>query len=277
MRSILKYMAAVVVTIASFTSAAFGQDKYPVPEQQITGADKPVPLGDLVFLSLSKIEKDKVPASYVKYSVTWRVIDGGKERTYYTSEDGSIFFGTGLTKRTVTVTAAVGYLYVERKDGKTTDADVRTALLTKTVQLGDGTPPPPPPPDPDVDPTFPDGKYKLSATTWKLVKDKVPGPAKAAAPALAQSFRNIKTQIVAGRFQKVEEMLKETTASNRKAVEGAGVTRAEWDPFFTEFMEITFKLYSDKKLVKLEDFAMAWDEVADALDKVKVPTTKEGK
>jgi len=273
MRGLLRCVAAAVLTLG-LSVGAFAQDKYTVPDQKIVGAEKPVPLGDIVFLSLSKV--DQPPAGYTKYNVTWKVIDGGKERGFRVMPDGSIFFGSGLSKRSVTVLASVSYLYTDKKDGQIVDADVRSALLSATLQLGDG-PAPPPDPQPNVDPVFPDGKYKLSAAVWKLAKDKVPADGLAGGAALAQSFKTMQSQIAAGRFQKVEDVLKETTLSNRKALDTAGVSRDKWDAFFSEFQEVIYKLYTDKKVANMADFATAWGEIAAGLEQVKPVTAKEGK
>jgi hypothetical protein len=236
-----------------------------IPEQKVVGAEKPIPLGDIVFLSLSKVESP--PAGYVKYSVTWKVIDGGKEKPFRTMPDGSIFFGSGVTKRVITVYASVSYLYEDRKDKQIIDADVRGNLIITQVQIGDGNVPPPPDPD-NPDPTFPDGKYKLAARVYKIAKEKVAPEDRAAATVLSKSFRSKAQEIKDGKYSKVEDILQETTKSNRDALDKAGINRAKWDAFFTTLQEDIYTLYSDKKLVAVGDYAIAWVEIADGLEKV---------
>jgi hypothetical protein len=258
-----KFFGCVLALMLS-VGVAFGQDRV-VPEQKIVGAEKAVPLGEIVFLSLSKVETP--PAGYVKFHVAWKVMDGGKEKPFRTMPDGSIFFGSGVSKRMITVYACVSYLYEERKDNQLVSADVRSALITTQVQIGDGVIPPPPNPD-NPDPVFPDGKYKLSASVYKVAKEKVAAEDRPAASALAKSFRAKAQDIKDGKHTKIEDILSETTKSNRDALDKAGVARAKWDVFFSTLQEDIYKLYQDKKLVTPADFTTAWIEIADGLDKV---------
>lgn len=258
-----KFFGCVLALLLS-VGAVFSQDRV-IPEQKIVGAEKAVPLGEIVFLSLSKV--DSPPAGYVKYHVSWKVMDGGKERTFRTMPDGSIFFGTGVTKRTVTVYACVSYLYEERKDNQLVSADVRSNLVVAQVQIGDGVIPPPPNPD-NPDPVFPDGKYKLASTVYKIAKEKVAAEDRPAALELAKSFRKKAQDIKDGKHTKVEDILTETTKSNRDALDKAGVTRAKWDVFFSTLQEDIYKLYQDKKLVAPADYVIAWNEIAEGLEKV---------
>jgi hypothetical protein len=224
-----------------------------------------VPLGEIVFLSLSKVENP--PAGYVKFHVAWKVMDGGKEKPFRTMPDGSIFFGTGVTKRMVTVYACVSYLYEERKDNQLVSADVRSSLIVTQLQIGDGTIPPPPNPD-NPDPVFPDGKYKLSASVYKIAKEKVAPEDRPAATELAKSFRRKSQDIKDGKHTKVEDILSETTKSNRDALDKAGVARVKWDAFFSTMQEDIYKLYQDKKLVAPADYVIAWNEIAAGLEQV---------
>lgn len=263
MKVAAKFLGCVLALMLS-VGVAFGQDRV-IPEQKIVGAEKPVPLGEIVFLSLSKV--DSPPAGYVKYHVAWKVMDGGKERAFRVMPDGSIFFGTGVTKRIVIVYACVSYLYEERKDNQLVGADVRSALIVSQVQIGDGTIPPLPDPS-NPDPVFPDGKFKLASTAYKTAKDKVAPEDRAAALELAKSFRKKAQDIKDGKHAKIEDILTETTKSNRDALDKTGVARAKWDAYFSALQEDIYKLYTDKKLVTPAEFVTAWNEIADGLEKV---------
>jgi hypothetical protein len=261
-REKMKKIMGCIVALLLSTGSLFAQDKYVIPEQKIMGAEKPIPLGEVVFLSLSRI--DNPPAGYVKNHVSWKVIDGGKEKAFRTMPDGSIFFGSGTTKRKITVFASVSYLYVERRENQVTDADVRGTLLSVVVELGDGSPGP----EPDPDPTFPDGKYKLASYSFTTVKNKVAVENRVAAPELAKAFRKMAQEIKDGKWLKIEDILIQTTKYNREALDKTGIDRAKWDGFFTDLQDNIYKLYADKKLVTKEDFVAAWEEIALGLEKV---------
>lgn len=263
MKVATKFLGCVLVLLLSF-SAVFSQDRI-IPDQKIIGTDKAIPLGDIVFLSLSKIENP--PVGYSKHHASWKVIDNGKERSFLTMPDGSIFFGTGVTKRTVTVYACVSYLYEDRKDNQLVSADVRSNLIVAQIQIGDGIIPPPPNPD-KPDPVFPDNKYKLASTVYKIAKEKVATEDRTAALELAKSFRKKAQDIKDGKHTKIEEILSETTKSNRDAIDRSGVTRVKWDAFFSTLQEDIYKLYQDRKLVTPTDYAIAWNEIAEGLEKV---------
>jgi hypothetical protein len=261
MKVATKFFGCILATLLSI-GAAFGQDKWIVPEQKVLGAEKAIPLGEIVFLSLSRI--DTPPPGYVKCNVTWKVIDGGKEKEFRSMPDGSIFFGSGVTKRVITVYACVSYLYMDKKENQIVDADVRSALIVTQVKIGDGVIPSPDNPDP----VFPDGKFKLASSVYKTAKDKVLAEDRMAATELAKSFRSKAQDIKDGKQTKIEDILTETTKSNREALDKTGVARAKWDAFFTSLQEDIYKLYTDKKLVTPADFVTAWTEIADGLDKV---------
>ncbi len=240
-------------------------DKYPIPVQKIEGADQPIALGEIVFLSLSK--PDKTDPNLSKWVIEWKVMDGDKERSFRTMPDGSIFFGSGVTPRTITVYASVGYLFLNKDGDKLASADVRSKLLITRVQIGTGpTPPDPNPPTPD--PVFPDGKFKLASTAYKLGMKVTPENRKAALE-LSKSFTSMASTIAAGAITKPEEILTKTTDANRAALDRAGVNKETWQQFFTDLQEVTYALYKDKKLVTADDYITAWRELSQGLEKVK--------
>jgi hypothetical protein len=261
MKVATKFFGCVLALLLS-VGAAIGEEKWVVPEQKIVGAEKPVPLGEIVFLSVSRI--DTPPVGYVKSNVAWKVMDGGKEKAVRTMPDGSIFFGTGVTKRIVTVYACISYLYEDKKENQIVDADVRSALIVQQVQIGEGVIPPAPNPD-NPDPVFPDGKFKLASVVYKIAKDSVLAEDRVVAADLAKSFRKKAADIKNGKEAKIEAILTDTTKSNREAL---GASAVKWDGFFTSLQESIYKLYTDKKLVTMSDFETAWNEIADGLEKV---------
>lgn len=259
-----KFTISLVATLGilfSLSGYSLAADKYVLPEQKISGAEQPVAVGEIVRLTLNP--PSSPPANLLKTSVLWKVFDGNQEQKFFNESENTIYFGTGTKKRTLTVIASVSYLFVEKKEGNIVDADVRSQLLKMEVKIGTG-------PDVPDDVTFPDGKYKLSSISYKLANDKVTVvDAKAAAKNLSNSYRGIASKIAAGGFTKVEDVLAQTTVSNRTALENAMVKKEDWTPALKALEDEVFKLYTNKTLVTLEDFKTAWTEIADGLAAVK--------
>jgi len=261
------FLYIIIISLTFLGSSASAIDVV-VPKQTITGAEEVIEPGEVVFLSLSKIESP--PPFLTKSSVDWRVFDNGKEKKFRKNSDGSIFFGSGITKRKISVLASVSYLYVIKDEtGKFLDADVRTVLLAVTVNIGGANPNPPDPPDPqpDPDPVFPDGKYKYAAKVYQIAKNHVKN--KAGAKILANAFTTTASSIAAGAYTSVEDILKATTEANRSALNSANIDKTQWDEFFTKLQEVIYTDYISGKLVAVPDYAIAWREIAAGLEKVK--------
>lgn len=242
-------------------------DKFVLPTQTIEGAETPIDLGDVVLLNLSKL--DKVPDNLTSYTVEWKLFDKGVEKKFFKTNDGNgIFFGSGVTKRKITVFASVSYLYVVKNGDKLVEAVVKSQFLVATVDVGGVGPGPAPGPDPEpeVDPTFPDGTFKLAAKAYSLSKDKVSGDKKAAALELSKSFSNQAAKIAAGKelstANDIKAVLEEVTASNREALKKLGVNNEVWEAFFVALQEEIYNLYSNGKLKTKNDFSTAWREIA---------------
>lgn len=260
---------SVVLTLFVFANV-FAQD---LPVQKIVGAEEVIELGELVVLSLSPIEK--APVGYVKHVVDWKVFDYdqntkpslfGKQKSFRAMPDGSIFFGAGVVKKKLTVFASVAYLYVSDKK----EASVKTVLLTAIVDIGGGSEPEPDPDPPAPEPTFPDGKYQLSAFSYKLAHKHVPAHAKKAAGEIVQSHRGIMARVASGTLgPKLDEILVATTESNNKALSKAGVSYYDWEMFFVALQDRLYDLYKQKAIVNKDDIVKALDEVAIGLEKVK--------
>ena len=151
------------------------QDKYPKPELEIVAPDN-VPLGELIELVLSP----NIPESVTKVDTTWKVLEivsDGKnwkwnERNQKVTDNGkSCFFGAGVNPNRFLVIANVTYLY---EDGPNFVSTSR--MLSKEVVVGDSPGPTPVPPQPNpkpVEPTFPDGMFKISEDIYKEIKDKM--------------------------------------------------------------------------------------------------------
>lgn len=278
MTRFLTWLAAALL----FAAAASGADP------KIVGADQPVPLGELVSLSVTPPEADgkgHSPVVTVKYD--WSVFEWNKDKKDFVPKrvkvdlDGGVCFGAGIVEKKLLVHCAVTTTYpVKDKDGKVTGLKADTSLLTATVTIGDGTPPkadPPvgPPPDatpPDVPkpppaaPNFGDGKWApVSELVWKAAKN-VPANARPAAKALATAFRKTADDIKAKKLAGQAAILAATRDANTEAL---GKDKDAWDPVSEALSEALFKLAQAGELATDSDYEEAFRAVAAGLDQVK--------
>ena len=248
--------AAVLISSSSLAT------DFVVPQQKIVGAEAPVPLGELVDLTVSPI-KDP-PKHFVSCSIAWKVFDGDKEKRVREYQDG-IFFGAGVVPKRMTALVAITYLYVVKEGDKTTEITTKTVILSSPVIIGEGPDPSPDPAAPE--PSFPEARYNLHKKAYSLAMSKVPAATrKGAATAVAKSFESMASAVAAGTIKEVDDLLKKTAESNRAAV---GANKAAWEPFFKEMQDTLYSLYEGKQMVTASDFAEAWREVAVGLKSVK--------
>ena len=233
-----------------------------VPQQKIVGAEAPVPLGELVDLTVSPI-KDP-PKHFVSCSIAWKVFDGDKEKRVREYQDG-IFFGAGVVPKRMTALAAITYLYVVKDGDKTTEISTKTVIISSPVIIGEDLGPDPEPSAPE--PSFPEARYNLQKKAYSLATSKVPAAIrKGSAAAVAKSFESMASAVAAGAVKEVDDLLKKTAESNRAAV---GANKAAWEPFFKEMQDTLYSLYESKQMLTATDFAEAWREVAAGLKSVK--------
>ena len=255
-----KILCSLLATIL-ISSSSLATD-FVVPQQKIVGAEAPVPLGELVDLTISPI-KDP-PKHFVSYSVAWKVFDGDKEKRVREYQDG-IFFGAGVVSKRMTALVAITYLYAVKDADKTTEITTKTVIISTPVIIGEDPGPAPDPAAPD--PVFPEAKYSLQKKAYSLAMTKVPAAIrKNTATAVAKSFEAMASAIAAGAIKEVDDLLKKTAESNRAAV---GANKAAWEPFFKEMQDTLYSLYEGKQMVTATDFAEAWREVAAGLKSVK--------
>jgi hypothetical protein len=256
-RVVLTALTCFILCINSTFAADFV-----VPQQRIIGAEAPIPLGELVDLTISPI-KDP-PKHFTSYSVAWKIFDGDKEKRVREYQDG-IFFGAGVVPKKMTALVAVTYLFTVKEADRITEVATKTVLLSSPVIIGDTLDPEPTPVTPE--PTFPESRYNLGSKTYKAAMAKVPASArKSGAAGIAKSFESIASAVAAGALTQVDDVLKKTTEANRVAV---GDKRADWEPFFKYMQDVLYTLYEEKQMVNSSDFAEAWREVAAGLKAIK--------
>lgn len=255
-----KILFSLFATIL-ISSSSLATD-FVVPQQKIVGAEAPVPLGELVDLTVSPI-KDP-PKNFVSCSIAWKVFDGDKEKRVREYQDG-IFFGAGVVPKRMTALVAITYLYVVKEGDKTIEIATKTVIISSPVIIGEDPGPDPEPSAPE--PSFPEAKYSLNKKSYSLAMSKVPAAIrKGSATAVAKSFESMASAVAAGAIMEVDDLLKKTAESNRAAV---GANKTAWEPFFKEMQDTLYSLYESKQMVTASDFAEAWREVAAGLKSVK--------
>ncbi len=266
--------ASLLVLLTSLPCVAAPADKFVVPEQKIEGADSPIPLGELVDLTISPIKTP--PPNLASTSYVWRVYEDGVPKHVREYQEG-IFFGAGIKPKKLLAECVVVYLYVVKDGDKVTEIATRVNFLSADVVIGPPEPPPgpgpsPPPPAPGPGPVLPDGKFKLAATAYSLAMSRVnlAAPARqASANAMAISLKAIASMIGSGVLKSPEDILKQTKQSNNDAIKAVSVDVAAWDNFGSGLEDVLVDLYKQKKLVVAADYATAWLELAAGLEQVK--------
>lgn len=267
MRNILS-----VLFLFLFAFNVFSQDKFALPNQNIVGAEQPIPLGELVDLSISPI-KDKVP-NLDKVVVSWKIYDGDSEKKFRSSGDG-IFFGAGIKSKKLLVLASVSYLYKVKEGDKITDADIKNVLLSATLQIGDQVLPAPPNPVdpkpvvPDDGEKLPAGRFNLSKIAYDNVYRYVDVSNRGGAKVYANSLEGVASAIAAGAYEEVEPILKATKEANDQALKEAKIPTKGWNSYGEAMQDIIYDLYKNKKLVTVYDFRDAWLEISRGLKAIK--------
>jgi hypothetical protein len=264
-------MLAFVLLIGTVFAAEQPAPPAPQPNiQKITGADKKVPLGELVDLSV------KLPSTPAACSTDWVVFElpTGVEKKFKfyrdKGDDGvieGIVWGAGTEPKELIVVCSITQLNVTKEQDKIVQAGTNTVVLRTKIVIGDGTEPrPPTPPTPKPDPKFPNETLGLSTKLFKAC-DQIPVvKRKAGAMALSKSMRGIKSSIDAKAFSDPVDILKKAAEANRSAITQAGQNRDDWVPVFTVLQDELFNLYQKGTVSSASDFGRAFGEVADAFD-----------
>ena len=187
----------------------------------------------------------------------------GKIVQYFPLDNGlSVFPAALLNDTTATVVTAV-------KPGKyrllayTALADKPSLPVIVTVVVGDGNPEPIPPvpvPTPKID----DATYGLGTFIYKSVDGSVAASAgrKEVAAAFAENFRVTASQIGAGTLTQVAKILQTVTEQNDATLVNLTADKAKWEKSAVALQDELLKLNRDKKLVKPEDFRVAFLELS---------------
>jgi len=117
-----------LLVFCNFTFA----ENFVIPEQKIVGAEVPIPLGELVDLSISPIQS--TPKFLVSTTYSWKVFDGYIEKRIRNYENG-VFFGSGIQAKKLKVIVSITHLYVVKDNEKLLEAATRTILFQQMFLL----------------------------------------------------------------------------------------------------------------------------------------------
>lgn len=266
----MKYILSFLLCVSSLLAA-----EQPTPStQQIVGADKPIPLGELVELSVTS---QAAMPDVVAFSTDWSVYDleQRKEQKFkFFREVGDktvegVVFGAGVEPRELIAHCSITYLVLKKEQDKIVEAGTKTELLKVKVIIGTNEPrPPKPEPSPEV--KFPNEKLGLSTKVYKAVMERGPPTGRVAgAKAFATSYRGIQSAIAARTIKDPVDALKRVTASNNAALSNAGLKRDDWVQVFTILQDEVFSLYEGNKISTADQLGAAFLEIADAFDAVR--------
>lgn len=242
---------------------------FDIPAQKLVGIDQTFELGELVVLGVSPVTQK--PANYVSTSYLWKLRDGFRGKVFQTAPAGDqIFFGAGIKAKTLLVECIATHLYlVKDASGVVKEAATQTVVMDGQVNIGEG-PEPDPTPTPTPTPSFPDGSYQLSKFSYEQATNSVPGSSRQnGAAVLARSYRGVASAAQAGTIKTTAQFLAQTKQANDAALQQAGISAADWATFSGNLQDRLYTLYQNKQINTVADFAIAWNEIAAGLDKVK--------
>ncbi len=230
-----------------------------LPKLTISGADKPIQIGELVVLDATL---DTLPKDLSAVSYAWTVLPQNKN--IVTWPDGTkIIFGTGIKPQNVTVILTASFVYTIKDGDKITDVALKTTTTIATLKIIDegGVEPTPGP----VDPIAPESALTQNAKNWvKLVKTTNKYSAsdvKSDAIKLANNFERIAASIAAGTLKTSTAILKTTKESNDASINN----RDEWLPFFNALSEHLQSANKSGTLRTDDQYAAAWREISKGL------------
>lgn len=266
----LKLTAALLGSLMLFASARAGD----LALQAKIDAPDAVSAGQLVRLEATLVRQrehfqDEInTAGEETIRFAWRLVTPpeGYDLAEWTFDEGrTVVFATAQPGTYQFVLAAAVTV--------SSDAEPTLLLAEHTLVVGGPqpnpkppAPPAPPQPEPEPQPDLPEGEFGLARTVYDLALAAVPASERSLAANLAENYRAVAAQIVAGTLLAPEEILAATAEGNRTALKA----KAEaWRPFFTALAERMKVLDSASRLATSEDYASAWTEIATGLDAVR--------
>lgn len=244
------------VSIVTFIVATFGTGGKPSPAPYLPKPDENVPISvakEYYCEAGSSIVIEPKFIGAIKWSVPTPFQDKLKLFSFPNNEKAFINVNKDVTG---IVYIAINGAYKD-KDG----AFLPTEVIYVKINTAKG-----PNPGPVPTPTFPDGKYKLSKSTYDLVLKTVNPEYRHVASNFAKNYEGIASKIAAGGYNSSKsaqtDILSDTTEANKASLKELQVDGKNWDSFFTAFSEVVYNLYQARSMVTKEDFEVAWREIS---------------
>lgn len=257
----------------------YAGEEYKIPVQKIVGLEVPVAKGELVDLSLSKIETK--PDNLVSSVETWTILefkDGEVlERRFreYMNRDGTtgVFFGSGVVNKKMHVICNVTYLFVEKDKtdtNKITKVVGKSVSLSGTLTIGDGNSPVNPvnPVDPVTPVVLPEGKFGLAKFVFDSINKNVTREKQAISLEYVKVYESVVAAVGAGVIKDPEALLKEVS-KGVSLIDGINRNKEQWSKVSDDVQERLYALYKDNKLKTVRDFADSLNELTIGLKAVK--------
>ena len=245
------------------------------PTINITGAEKPIDIGELVVLNTTV---DTKTSNLHSISYAWTILP---KRDLLVWPDGTrAIFGTGTAPANYTVILTTSFVYTVKDNDKIIDVVQRSSTQSVIVSVGrpdepvtpinpnptePTTPAEPNPPIP-TNPSVPlEGLAKSVAEWTNLVirtETNQEEDIKLDAQKLAAAFKSIATQIDSGKFTDVAEIISAAKTANDAAIQH----RDEWLPWFAKLSEYIQRSYNNGTLKEVSQFSEAWKAISSGLD-----------
>lgn len=263
---------------ASTTGSISGRTDVELPNVVITGAQNPVPIGELIALTANIENK---PSNLHSVSYSWTILP--QRETLIWPDGTKAVFGTGTNVPNYTVILTASFVFAIKDGDKITDIVQKSSTQNMIIKIDNGSKPSQPekPSDPTtptqpngpISPTQPNnpdganltGLAKLSCDWTSLVirnETNQDEDIKIDANNLSQSFKNIAAQIDNGTYNDVYSIMSATKASNDSVVKH----KIEWLPWFAKITEYVQNSFKEGSIREPEQFSKAWKEIAAGLE-----------
>ena len=242
------------------------------PVVTISGADKLIPVGELVILDASI---DPKPTNLHSVSYSWTVLP---KRDIIVWPDGTkAVFGTGKTNQSYTVILTTSFVFAIKDADKITDIIQRSSTQAVTVNIDNGDRPTQPtnptnPPQPEqptegeLPPEIPITGLAKSASDWiNLVvrsDSNQEEDIKIDAANLAKAFATVAQQIDNGSLTDINSIMGASKTLN----DGAIKHKIEWLPWFAKVSEFVESAYKEGSMMEPSQYSKAWKEIAAGLE-----------
>lgn len=256
-----------------------------LPTVTVSGAQKPVPVGELIALTANI---DNKPINLHSVSYSWTILP--QRETLIWPDGTKAVFGTGTNTPNYTVILTASFVFITKDGDKILDIAQKTSTQSIIVKIDNTAPTKPTNPETPVQPptdkpNIPEGPTSPTnpTTPTEPVDTELTGLAKLAcdwtnlvirndsnqdedikidANSLSKSFINIAALIDNGTYNDVHSIMNATKTSNDSVIKH----KIEWLPWFAKMSEHLQNSFKEGSIREPEQFSKAWKEIAKGLE-----------